>query len=373
MRGLERVAATTAGLLLAVASAVVSSDVGASSGSKNGVTAVVEADRNTDPDSDGVPEFSPSTERASFGAYLITIINGTPSDLNNYRFRATLKTTGAEFADANPVQKEAATCVRSADRLSIDCSVGYGGLVSSGKSVSFNVNIKTPTLAQASAVVLDWNVRPGDGDASNYIFSTETVALDTNASPDGNDAKVASSVPYAGYFLYTGINNIPNGNSDRHTSAAKIDPVDNILVFATITESVDSGEVCAGLAAKFCTHFSVDTKAADGGTKKAEFIPGDPSNSTLAQKLVLTLRFDKDAVKGLNINAITLRYVSDEPGASPKIVDACPSKSSNYVPDTANSPCISSRTALSGKFGKDLQGDWEFVIFALKNGMFAFD
>lgn len=387
MRGLERIAATAAGLLIAIVCALTATAVSASTGTKNGVTADVKADPNTDPDIDGVSEFSASTaDRSSFGAFLITITNGTPSDLNNYRFRATLTTPGAEFADANPVQQLAAQCVRSLDKLSIDCAVGYNGTVSSGKSVSFNVNVKTPTLLQATDVALAWNVRPGEGDASCYICFTETVALDQDALPGGNSAKVASSVPYTGFFLYTGVNNIPKGASDKHTSAANVDPVDGNLVFATISESVDSGPVCLGLSAKFCTHFSVEVTK-DGVTKKAEYVPSSSdlsipdSSSTLAKKLVFTLRFDKTAVQGLNINSVTLTYVPDDPADpyGPRVLDNCPSKSSSYVPtfggnvDQSTSPCIYSRTALNGKFGKDLQGDWEFVIFALKNGMFAID
>jgi hypothetical protein len=305
-----------------------------------------------------------------FGAYLFTITNNTSSSLNNVRFRAEL-TTGGEWVDSNPVQKDAAQCTRTT-LTKIDCSVGYNGLIEKGGTVSFNILLKTPT---SGIVTLAWDVRPGDGEALGFIASTEETAL-ANDESTGENARVASVVPPTGFFIYTGVNNIPNANKngDLFTSAANVYPVNGYTITAAITEglpgatfpTIFGSNVCPPNA-RFCSNLSVDVQQPGLPVAKAKY------PETLSDKLIITLRIDAEIVAGLNINTTPIFYTSDD-GVYPSYqVLPCPSKRDSYLPKPGDPPCIHSRTVLGKKFGTDLAGDWQIEMFAPGNGMFAFD
>jgi hypothetical protein len=347
MRGMKKFGLAAAGFLTAIGCGITTSDVAATTVTRNSITATVTALPSTFP-------------QAAYGAYEFTLTNNSSGSFNNGRLRAKLETTGATFVtDAAPVEAGKATC----DFLSateIDCLIGNGE-VAVGASITFSFQVKTPA---GTEVKLTWNVRPGEGDSSSWLPGAETTALSAD-STSGNTAKIETAVPPDGFFVYTGTNNTPKKDADDlHTTAADIYPQPDTLILATITEgtAADKNGVCELPSARFCSDLSVTTRSG----AKARY------PSTLADKLTIVLRVDAFEVKGLNINTARIWYVPD--GGTGDYLPNCPKGSkSNYVPSPGYDPCIYSRTVFSKKFGPDLAGDWEFVIFALGNGRFSIE
>jgi hypothetical protein len=348
MRGWNRFESAAAGLLIAVGCGFTTSDVVATTETRNSITATVTALPHTFPQS-------------AYGAYEFTLTNNSSGSFNNGRLRATLATAGAEFlVGAAPVETGKATC----DFLStteVDCLIGNGS-VAVGASITFSFQVKTPA---GTEVILHWNVRPGEGDSTSWLPGKENTPLSSD-STSGDTAKIATVVPPSGHLVYTGDNYRPK-IGDKHTTAVDVFPQSSTLIIAGITEGTEAepNGVCYG--ARYCSQVSVET----GTGQKAKFDPSNPANSTLAQKLTIVLRVDASEVAGLNINTTQIWYQPDEGNGFYLLNCPKPSKPT-YVPTPDYSPCIQSRSVLSKKLAADLAGDWEFVIFSLGNGMFAF-
>jgi hypothetical protein len=351
MRGMNRFGSVAAGFLIAVGCGITTSDVAATTVTRNSITATVTA----------LPSAFP---QSAYGAYEFTLTNNSSGSFNNGRLRAKLMTEGAEFlTGATPVEAGKASC----DFLSateIDCLIG-NGTVAVGASITFSFQVKTPA---GTEVKLVWNVRPGEGDSTSWLPGEETTALSSD-STSGDTAKLATVVPPSGYFVYTGDNNRPK-TGDKHTTAADVYPQASTLIIASITEgtAAEPNGVCQRNSARYCSSVAVET----GTGQKAMYDPFDPSNSTLAQKLTIVLRVDAVEVAGLNINTAQIWYTPD--GKNGFYLPNCPKPSKGtYVPTSDYDPCIQSRTVLSKKLGADLAGDWELVIFALSNGRFEIE
>lgn len=355
MRGMKWVRAYAAGFLIAVGFGSVALDAQA-----------VRYD-NID------VQVTPSTDSISpgkGGSYTFYLANSTNGTINSIRFRAYLD--AGEFATTNPINAGAqAACTRVTPQ-SIDCTI-TGGVESFGYS-TFDFAFTAPAVG--TAVVLNWDVRFGQGAATNFIATGSTpganptvVSLISNSSTEAK-----AYIPPAGDNLYTG-NAIPSG-ADPFTVGVVVDPAANKVVTAAITEGGDNTVLVP------VTCLQPTFKCAKLDVFKKETLPnGDldfiraqytaNANTTdLDQRLVIVLRLAASEVAGKNIKQAVLFYKSDDAGAFAQQVADCPRRDPNYVPPVGEPPCIASRIEYTKRTAPDasLIGVWEFTLYASKNG-----
>jgi len=298
------------------------------------------------------------------GTYSFYIANNTNGTINVVRFRAYLD--AGEFAETNPISSgAAATCTR-VDLRTIDCSI-TGGVVSYGYS-TFDFAFTSPT--SGTAVKLDWDVRFGNGEATNYISTTSTPGLlPTYISLIQNSTTEAKAyIPPTGDNLYTGTA-IP-GPGDLFTVGVLVNPAKNKVVTAAILESLS----CAQPTLKCAKLDVLKLETQPDGTLKpsrAEYTP-DVTTTDLDERLVIILRFAAE-ISSQSLSQLHVYYTPDAiAGETPirQLLSACPKREPNFVPATDEPPCVASKIAFTKRTAPDpsLIGVVQVELWAAKNG-----
>jgi hypothetical protein len=352
MRGLEKAGSWAAGVLIAVGCGLVATDAQAVRFDNIDVTV------------------SPSTANVSYGApgsYTFYIANYTNGAINSIRFRAYL--SAGEFAETNPISAGAsATCTRVSPQT-IDCSIA-GGIVSYGFS-TFDFAFTSPAASTSAASVrLDWDVRFGQGEASNYISTTGTPgAAPTYISLIQNsDVEARAYIPPAGFNVYTGTA-IPSAG-DPFTVGLIVDPAANKVVTAGILENA-----CSQPTRK-CAQLEVLRKEVltDGSLVYYKAVyTGDATTTDLDKRLVIVLRFAASEAGG-SLSQLHVFYTPDptldDPIPTPILLSACPKRAPNYVPQVGEPPCVASKVEFTKRTAPDpsLIGVVQVELWASKNG-----
>ena len=349
MRGLEKFGGWAAGLLIAVGCGVASTDAQA-----------VRYDNIEVKVTPSTPNLSPGKP----GTYTFYVANYTNGTINNIRFRAYLS-AGASFAENNPIGAGTPAACTRVTLQEIDCSIS-GGIVSSGFS-TFDFAFTAP--ASGSTVSLSWNVRFGQGEATNYIVSTPGVnPADISLIAD-TTTEVKAYVPPSGDNVYTGTA-IPSG-TDPFTVGIIVDPAANKVVTAGIVE-----KQCSQPTRK-CAQLEVLRKEtlSDGSLVfyRAEYT-GDAATTDLDKRLVIVLRFGALAVAGQSLSQLNIFYTpdptEDNPSPTPIQLLACPKREPNFVPTVGDPPCVASKLEFTKKTAPDpsLIGVVQAELWAAKNG-----
>lgn len=346
MRGIEKIGLWTAGVLIAVAGGLASSDAQAVRYDNIEVTV------------------TPTPTEVSYGApgsYNFYIQNGTNGTINNVRFRATL--SAGEFALANPIGSgAAASCVR-VDPQNLDCALT--GSLGSFAFSSFDFAFTAP--ASGIAVSLSWNVRFGQGTATNFISNANSPVANPPdvALISDNTTRASAYIPPDGFNLFTGTA-LPSVG-DQFTVGVLINPANtDIVITGAINESA------APCSLRRCAQLNVVKKAPGQPDQLA--IYADDASTDLSSKLVIILRVDASELKGKNIRQTTLFYTPDPDPLTPHIIPGavpvgpCGSLDPSFVPGTV--PCIAKKIEYTKRNAPspELIGDWEFELWASRNG-----
>ncbi|HVG05902.1 MAG TPA: hypothetical protein VM937_13270 [Burkholderiaceae bacterium] len=297
------------------------------------------------------------------GAFTFYIANQTNGTINSVRFRATL--SAGEFAESNPINSGApASCTR-VDPQNIDCSVG-GGIANFGYT-TFDFAFTAP--ASGTQVILNWNVRFGQGHSENFIRTGSTPGAEptTVSLIADSTTKAEAYIPAAGgpSDLFTGTA-IP-GTDDPFTVKMVVDPTANKVITGRIDESV----TCLQPTHK-CVKLNVLRKETQSNGELLFFpaaFTGNPTTTDLDEKLVFVLRLAASEVAGKSINHVSLFYIADG-STVPIEIPACPKRKPAYVPAVEDPPCLARKIEYTKRTApvQGLIGGWEFEFWAAKNG-----
>jgi hypothetical protein len=249
----------------------------------------------------------------------------------------------------------------------LDCSIteNLGGYATS----DFDFFFQAPSTA--TSVEVEWDVRFGQGDATNFISTGASATDDFVPTPVpliGNSTSEARSyVPQTGAPLSTGSNFVPT-NDDPFAVYVYADPAINKFVTAAIKEAVPEGGRTCYFAGTF-TCAQLDVLNAVSGERAIYAANGD-----LESRLEIKLRVAAFLTKGKNISQATVWYTPDVPVGvplpAPTQLDACPKRPADYAPQPDEPPCLAKRIEYTKRTAPDstLIGVWEFTLYASKNG-----
>ena len=330
-------------------------------------------------------------------AYLVQIVNNSTNVLNDVRFTARTRIDpAASPAGTKYVEDDSALCgLTSGSQTELTCSFGQlrGARQGGQNSAGFVVVFEAPSTG--AKLFLDWSATYQEGATDNSGSSSPTndsqnsnepgkavfTTLVTSTAVD--DKRLRSYFAAStGALLFTSTG-VPSGppSADSWTTTVKI-PTGSADE-AQIVEDNNGGQSCTGVL-PLCLRSAVS-------------VPGSFADAGVGF-LVITLRRDASTIpNGAKINAAPLLY---EPGTLdtsgmfhpsfppsagfPVSLKLCSALigGAPSMPDPNTPPalaaqqkrCIKSFQAYptNNKAPPGLQGDWEWVIWAIENGRISF-
>jgi hypothetical protein len=310
-----------------------------------------------------------TSKRAALTSYLGYLVNvgSDPSNtntINNVVFTATTVVsdgTGvAEFAssDGASCQQTANPTGAPANAYTIACAIGQ--LRAGEQYPTFVVLFKAPVKVVDTSVVVQFSgityYAEGTGGLtsppqnSTKTWSAANVPLGTS-----NPLLIHSVVPKTGGTLFTGDGGVSDSISPFTTTAT-------IPAAATYTNAQIEVTPLPITVEPNCANFTPCY-----GTSLT--IPG-----TFSPYLQFTFRVDSSQIKkGTNINGVVLYYQPSTTTSFTQIGD-CASPTTPIGGDSAGTPCIAARKYYKNKgtpgWTVDLDGDFEWTILNLKNGIY---
>ena len=282
-----------------------------------------------------------------------------PSNTNNTNHIVFIGTTtvtdATEAAEFNSA--DGATCSTianpagsPANARTISCDIGT---LRAGQAYpTFAVFFKAPVADPAGPPATDnvhfsgaTNIAEGSPTPFNSTFpwAAGDVLLGT-----ANPVLVKSAVPKAGGTLFTGVGGVPTGANQFATTVGI--PAAPTYTTATIAISPAGDPNCSNFVTCYQSNLA---------------IPG-----TFSPYLTIVLRQDASTIKsGTKITSVVLVYIAAD--NTQTIIGLCASPT---TPRTDGIPCIANQTYYKNKsvpgWTADLNGDFEWTLINLKNGIY---
>ena len=306
---------------------------------------------------------------STFASYRMTITSQTSVRLDSIKLEGTVAVQGlpaGSTASATLFGSEGAACALSAGTL--ECTVP-GALAGAGSALSFTLTLRTPSAGSAISVTgkasFIEHLEPG---------STDSAGASTALTEPSADS-VSTFVPAVTVDtkLFSGTNTVAGVvGAIPIVDANAVPPINDPFTTTVIVPAGSAATTAAVAEREVLQSCSANPRCFES----ALAIPGS------FDFLTIILRRDRTTLNAFHSgqsaidNAIVKYFPDDDPAQPDKfiIVPNC-SVVPGGVP-TPKNPCIAARKVYPSKSSRKspvplgLEGDWEFVIFAVDNGRY---